>query len=160
MVAGEAPAEADAHIGRPFSDPAGRFLRAALDAAGFSRASIYLTYVVKCRPVALDGGAVRHRPPGKADIERWAAVLDREIHIVRPRLLLALGATATTRLLGPGPELAQRRGAPQPTRYGIPCLPTFHPAYFLRLEGEERAAHEALFRADLVLARRLIETRR
>jgi DNA polymerase len=160
MVAGEAPAEADEQTGRPFSDPAGRFLRVALDAAGFSRASIYLTNVVKCRPVALDGGTARNRPPGKADIERWAAVLDREIQIVRPRLLLALGATATTRLLGPGPELAQRRGAAQPTRYGIPCLPTFHPAYLLRLEGEERTAQEALFRADLALARRLIEARR
>lgn len=160
MVVGEAPAETDEHTGRPFSGPAGHMLRAALDAAGFAAASIYLTNVVKCRPVALQDGAVRSRPPGKTEIERWAPVLDREIRIVRPRLLLALGDTATTRLLGPGPALTQRRGSPQPTRYGVPCLPTFHPAYLLRLEGEERTAQEALFRADLALARRLIEARR
>ncbi len=160
MVVGEAPAEADEQSGRPFSGPAGRLLRASLDAAGFSRASLYLTNVVKCRPVTLQDGAVRNRPPTKPEIDRWAAVLDREIQIVRPRLFLALGATATTRLLGPGPALAQRRGSPQPTRYGIPCLPTFHPAYLLRLEGEERTACEALFRADLALARHLIDARR
>lgn len=160
MVVGDAPAEADEHTGYPFSGPAGCLLRAALDAAGFATASLYLTNVVKCRSVALEDGAVRDRPPGKAEIERWAPVLDREIRIVRPRLLLALGDTATTRLLGPGPALTQRRGSPQPTPYGIPCLPTFHPACLLRLEGEERTAQEALFRADLALARRLIEARR
>jgi DNA polymerase len=159
MIVGEAPAEADEQTGRPFSDPAGRLLRASLDTAGIASAAVYLTNVVKCRSVTPEGGVLRTRPPTPDEIERWAAVLDREIQIVRPRLILALGATATTRLLGPGPALAQRRGAPQHTRYGIPCLPTFHPTYLLRLEGEERTAQEALFRADLALARRLIEAR-
>ena len=157
MIVGEAPAEADERTRRPFSGPAGRLLRASLVRVGIEPAATYLTNVVKCRPTRLDGGAVRNRPPTRAEITRWSATLDHEIELVRPGLILALGATAANRLLGPGPALTERRGTLLPTRYGMPCLATMHPAYLLRLEGEARARQEALYEQDLNMVRRALE---
>lgn len=149
---GEAPGEREVAEGYPFAGPAGRLLDALLADAGLRRDEIWLTNVVKCRPVREERGRLANRAPLAGEIKAWLPLLLEELAVVGPRLLLCLGATSARALLGRAFKLTEQRGrwldGPPDTR----AMATFHPAYVLHLETHDpsgsQAARETL-RLDL-----------
>lgn len=141
MFVGEAPgAEEDAR-GEPFVGQAGRLLDNMLAALGLRRdRNVYIANVLKCRPPGN-----RTPEPGEADACR--PYLDRQIELVRPRLIVALGRSAATTLLAVEATIASLRGRVHRYR-GVPLIVTYHPAYLLRNLPDKAKAWE-----DLCLAR-------
>ncbi|MGA3031386.1 MAG: uracil-DNA glycosylase [Candidatus Limnocylindrales bacterium] len=144
MIVGEAPgAEEDAE-GLPFEGAAGRKLTRVLAEAGLDRRAAYLTNVVKCRP---PGNRRTH--PG--EIAQCWDYLDAQIALVRPRVIVALGSTATRRLLGPRAHVGTSRG-PGHFSGDCPVVATYHPAALNRKKGRRD-----LVLGDLTLAKRLLD---
>lgn len=126
LVVGEAPGAEEDRKGEPFVGRAGRLLDAMLAALGFSRAQVYIANVVKCRPP-------ENRDPRPEEADSCAAYLDRQIELLAPRIILAVGRVAAQRLLGSDAPVGRLRGRVH--RYGpaeIPLVVTWHPAYLLR----------------------------
>ena len=141
---GEAPgAEEDAR-GEPFVGQAGRLLDNMLAALGLARdRNVYIANVLKCRPP-------NNRTPEPAEAEACRPYLERQIELARPRLIVALGKSAASLLLGTDATIASLRGRVH--RYhGLPLIVTYHPAYLLRSLPDKAKAWE-----DLVLARRTV----
>ena len=146
---GEAPAERDETTGRPFSGPAGHLLDDLLAEAGLNRQDLWLTNVVKCRPVKLEGRILRNRPPTAKEIAQWSAELQQELLAVQPRVVLCFGATAAAAVIRKGFKLSQERGQWFPGPVGSRAMATFHPAYVLRLEGQPQDAVRLVVLHDL-----------
>lgn len=146
MFVGEAPgAEEDAR-GEPFVGQAGRLLDNMLAAVGMSRQkNVYIANVLKCRPPG-------NRTPDATEAESCRPYLERQIALVGPRLVIALGKSAATLLLGTDASIASLRGRVHGYQ-GRPLIVTYHPAYLLRSLPEKAKAWE-----DLVLAKRTLAT--
>ena len=149
MIVGEQPGDQEDLAGRPFVGPAGRLLDGYLERAGIDRRQVYLTNAVKHFKYVMRGKRRLHQSPtGKEiDVCRWW--LEGERAIVKPRLLLALGASAARALLGRTVSISQARGRPQALDDGSELWVTAHPSYLLRLKDEMKAQQERLFQADL-----------
>ena len=149
---GEAPGEREVAEGYPFAGPAGRLLDSLLAEAGMERSSFWLTNVVKCRPVREENGRLANRAPLAGELKVWLPLLLEELAVVRPCLLVCLGATAARALLGRGFKLTEQRGRWLPGPLDTLAMATFHPAYVLHLESHDAtgsvAARETL-RLDL-----------
>lgn len=147
-LVGEAPGEREVAAGYPFAGPAGRLLDTLLAEAGLSRAGLWITNVVKCRPVREEKGRLANRTPLAGEIKAWLPLLTDELAVVGPRLLLCLGGTAAKALLGKGFRLTEQRGRWMPGPAGTCAMASFHPAYILHLETHDpsssRAARETL----------------
>lgn len=153
MVVGEGPSEADDASGRPFSGPTGRLLDAWLHAIGLTRGQVWLTNIVRCRAAQVEGGRLRNRPPRPAEIAACRCWMDLELRLVRPRVVLCLGATAARALIGRGFQLTAERGRWHVLPDGTAALATYNPAYVLRLEGDARARAEHEVALDLASVR-------
>ena len=146
MVVGEAPGRDEDAQGEPFVGRAGRLLNAMLKALGFAREEVYIANIVKCRPP-------QNRDPRPEEVAACAAYLRRQIELVAPALILAVGRVAAQNLLGSSMPIGKLRGREH--RYaetGVPVVVTYHPAYLLRSPLEKRKAWQ-----DLVRARRVLE---
>ncbi len=155
-IVGEGPAERDEATGRPFSGPAGAFLDRLLDRANLNRDELWLTNVVKCRPVKFEGRMMRNRPPTQAEIHSWSDELRQELEAVGPRVVLCFGATSASAVIRKGFKLSQERGQWFPGPAGSRAMATYHPAYVLRLdEGDARDAVELVILHDLREAARV-----
>ena len=144
MVIGEGPGANEDRQGEPFVGRAGRLLGAMLFAVGLSREEVFITNTVKCRPPG-------NRDPEPAETERCGPFLDRQIELVEPRVILAVGRVAAQAILDTGAPLGRLRGREHPYPRGgrrIPVVATYHPAYLLRTPTAKRSAWE-----DLCLAR-------
>jgi uracil-DNA glycosylase len=158
MLVGEQPGDREDREGHPFVGPAGRILDEALAQAGIPREQTYVTNAVKHFKWEPRGKRRLHKTPAQREIEACYQWLEGEMEALRPRLVVALGATAAKVLLGPRFRITHSRGEVQ-AREGLPdVLATFHPSYLLRLKdrpgGEE--AH-AQFVADLRIAARYLQ---
>ncbi len=144
LFVGEAPGAEEDAKGEPFVGQAGRLLDNMLAALGIARgANVYIANVLKCRPP-------NNRTPEPSEVETCRPYLDRQIALIRPRLIVALGKSAATTLLGVEATIASLRGRVH--RYqGVPLIVTYHPAYLLRSLPDKAKAWE-----DLLLARRTI----
>lgn len=141
LFVGEGPGADEDQQGEPFVGQAGKLLDAMLHAAGLQRGrDVYIANVVKCRPPG-------NRTPTIDEVSACAPFLDRQIDLIKPKLIVALGKTAVTRLTGSDASMASLRGQPLDYR-GIPVVATYHPAYLLRNLPEKLKAWE-----DLVSAR-------
>lgn len=144
MVIGEAPGAEEDKRGEPFVGRAGQLLNSMLQAVGLPREAVFIANILKCRPPA-------NRDPEAAEVASCEAFLARQIALVEPRLILAVGRIAAQNLLKVQIPLARLRG--QAHAYGprqIPLVVTYHPAYLLRSPGEKRRAWEDLqFAAQL-----------
>ena len=141
MLVGEQPGDQEDKEGHPFVGPAGRVLDAALEAAGIDRHRIYVTNAVKHFKWEPRGKRRLHKTPAQREIEACYQWLEGEIESVKPKLIVALGATAAKALLGPRFRITQDRGKLQ-KREGLPdVLATYHPSFLLRVkdrpEGDE-----------------------
>lgn len=124
MLVAEAPGAKEDATGLPFQGMAGRFLDAALDGLGVRRERVYVTSATKCRPP-------RNRAPRPDEVVACAPFLDRQLVLVRPRVVLAMGGTGASRLLGRRVKVTEERGAIHEIA-GAALLVTFHPAAAMR----------------------------
>ncbi len=141
LLVGEGPGAEEDQQGDPFVGQAGKLLDAMLAAAGLLRGrEVYIANVVKCRPPG-------NRTPTADEAAACAPFLDRQIELIKPKLIIALGKTAVTRLTGSEASMASLRGKLHDYR-GIPVIATYHPAFLLRNLPDKLKAWE-----DLMLAR-------
>jgi DNA polymerase len=157
MIVGEQPGDHEDLAGRPFVGPAGQlFDRLAAD-AGLDRARAYVTNAVKHFKFQPRGKRRLHQAPNQGEIDHCRWWLDIERRLIRPRLLVAMGATATYSLTGDKSGLLTRRGGVEPGPDDTPVLITLHPSYILRLpdDAARQKAREDLT-SDLARAVELV----
>ncbi|HEY5000050.1 MAG TPA: uracil-DNA glycosylase [Usitatibacter sp.] len=144
LFVGEGPGADEDELGEPFVGQAGKLLDSMLMAIGIKRGrDAYIANVVKCRPPG-------NRTPTGDEAAACAPFLDRQIELLKPRLIVALGKTAAIRLLGTEASLSSLRGKVHHYK-GTPLVITYHPAYLLRSLPEKAKAWE-----DLGFARRTL----
>jgi len=130
MFVGEAPGIDEDQQGEPFVGKAGQLLTRIIQTMGLSREQVYIANVLKCRPDT-PGQSSGNRPPTPDEMNTCKPYLLAQISVIRPKVVVALGATAITGLLGKNPGIMKLRGRWQDFN-GVPLMPTFHPAYLLR----------------------------
>ncbi|MBB5661436.1 UdgX family uracil-DNA binding protein [Brevundimonas halotolerans] len=157
MIVGEQPGDQEDLAGEPFVGPAGQVLDAALAEAGLDRDRVWITNAVKHFKHEPRGKRRLHKTPDAGEVEACRWWLDAERALVKPRLIVTLGATAALGVLGHKIAVTKDRGRPIRLEDGTPVLPTVHPSYLLRLPDEAtRAAERARFIDDLKTARALL----
>ena len=136
MFIGEGPGAEEDRTGRPFVGQAGQLLDRMIFAMGFERQEVYIANVVKCRPPG-------NRDPKEDEVAACAAYLDRQIELIGPEIIVALGKPASRRLTGANKSMGALRGRWSSYR-GTPLMPVFHPAYLLRNPIAKREVWEDL----------------
>jgi DNA polymerase len=150
MFVGEQPGDQEDMAGRPFVGPAGQLFNAALAEAGVDRAKAYVTNAVKHFKFKPQGKRRIHDKPNIGEINHCRWWLKREIDLVQPELIVALGATAARSLTGKNIPITANRGQFFESLEGVPVLVTIHPSFLLRLPDAEAAELERKkFVADL-----------
>jgi uracil-DNA glycosylase len=160
MFIGEAPGAEEDRQGEPFVGRAGQLLTRIIAAMGFTREEVYIANVLKCRP-HMPPGAPGNRPPTADEMATCLPYLTRQIEIIRPRVLIALGATAVEGLLGVRQPMNKMRGRWHV--YGeTPLMITFHPSYLLRNQAnsEKRKVWEDMLMVLERLERPISEKQR
>ena len=155
VLVGEQPGDREDREGQPFVGPAGRILDEALAAAGIDRKRVFVTNVVKHFRWRPSGKRRLHERPNASHIRACRPWLDLELDIVRPRVVVALGATAAQAIIAPDFRVTEDRGTiVEPRTPGAPkLLATIHPSAVLRLRSsDERAEALRLLAADLATA--------
>ncbi|HHY50381.1 MAG TPA: UdgX family uracil-DNA binding protein [Alphaproteobacteria bacterium] len=156
MFVGEQPGDQEDLAGRPFVGPAGRIFDAALARAGIDRSRAYVTNAVKHFKFVPRGKRRLHQRPNGGEIAACRFWLDLERDFVRPRVVIAMGATAVQGLLGRAATITSLRGKPIELDDGALMLATVHPSYLLRIrELDDRKRAMRAFEADLRQARAL-----
>ncbi len=146
LVIGEAPGADEDEQGEPFVGRAGQLLNAMLLACGLKREQVYIANILKCRPP-------NNRDPKAEEVLCCEAFLLRQIELIKPGLILAVGRIAAQNLLQSDTPIGKLRGSVHHFRdTGIPLIATYHPAYLLRSPAEKRKAWQ-----DLQLAMRTVQ---
>jgi DNA polymerase len=146
LVIGEAPGADEDRQGEPFVGRAGQLLNSMLYAIGITREQAYIANILKCRPPG-------NRDPEADEVAHCAAFLERQIELISPRAILAVGRIAAQNLLNATTPIGKMRGRQYTYgRTGIPVIVTYHPAYLLRSPLEKRKAWQ-----DLILVKKLLE---
>jgi DNA polymerase len=130
MFVGEAPGADEDEQGEPFVGKAGQLLTKIIQATGLSRADVYIANILKCRPDT-PGQSAGNRKPTSDEMATCIPYLHEQIDLIRPKVIVALGATAVEGLLGKTLGITKLRGTWKTYR-GTPLMPTYHPAYLLR----------------------------
>jgi uracil-DNA glycosylase len=150
VFVGEQPGDQEDLQGRPFVGPAGQMFDRALAEAGIDRARVYVTNAVKHFKFEPRGKRRIHQKPNNDEIEICRWWLDQELHLIKPRITVALGATAARALTGRDTTIARARGRLMALRDGTDGFITVHPSFLLRLPDEAAKAREyARFVDDL-----------
>jgi len=144
MFVGEAPGADEDRQGEPFVGAAGQLLTKMIQAMGLTRDSVYIANILKCRPDT-PGQAYGNRKPTPEEMHTCISWLHEQIDIIRPKVLVGLGATAIEGLLGKTAGIMRLRGQWHTYR-DIPLMPTYHPAFLLRNQAvsEKRKVWEDL----------------
>jgi len=146
MIIGEAPGADEDRQGEPFVGKAGQLLNEMLRAVGLSRDRVFIANILKCRPP-------NNRDPHADEVAACTVHLHRQVALVQPQLIVAVGRIAAQNLLDDDRPVGRLRGCVH--RFGerdIPVVVTYHPAYLLRSPGQKRKAWEDLCRARGVIA--------
>jgi len=150
MLLGEQPGDQEDLAGKPFVGPAGKLLDRALEEAGIDRTQVYVTNTVKHFKWEPRGKRRIHKKPNSREIAACRPWLEAELRLVRPKLLVCLGATAAQSVFGPSFRVTRDRGKVLESELAPKVLATVHPSSLLRQPDEESRAREyALFVADL-----------
>jgi uracil-DNA glycosylase len=144
VVVGEAPGATEDETGRPFVGRAGKLLDDILKAIGFRREDVFICNVLKCRPPG-------NRDPEPLEVAACSPYLHRQLELIRPRVILAMGRPAAHALLGSNASLAELRGKAHRYR-GVPLIVTYHPAALLRNPHWKRPTWD-----DVRIARRIYD---
>ncbi len=146
LIVGEAPGADEDAQGEPFVGRAGQLLNSMLAAIGLRRQDVYIANILKCRPPG-------NRDPKPHEVGSCSAYLDRQIALVAPQLILAIGRVAAQNLLGVSTPIGKMRGCEfRHSGSALPVIVTYHPAYLLRSPREKRKSWEDLKRVSQALA--------
>lgn len=150
VLVGEQPGDREDQAGHPFVGPAGRVLDECLDEAGIDRAACYVTNAVKHFKFERRGKRRLHERPNAGEVQRCAWWLGGELALLKPKMIVALGATALYALMGRSVGLMEERGHILKATDGTSVLVTIHPSYLLRIRDRDDArAQRAAFVSDL-----------
>jgi DNA polymerase len=151
MLVGEQPGDQEDRQGHPFVGPSGRLLNEGLDAAGIDRSRVYVTNAVKhFKFVRVELTRRRlHKKPAPGEVRACHPWLEEEIRLVRPRVIVALGATAAQALLGPKFKVTEQRGKTVRSEWAGTVIATVHPSAVLRAPADVREQARRDFFADL-----------
>jgi len=153
MLVGEQPGDREDLEGKPFVGPAGRILDEGLQAAGIDRSRVYVTNAVKHFRFTQRGKRRLHEKPNTQQVRACKPWLESEISVVKPHIIVLLGATAAQAVMGPAFRVSKQRGEIMPSPLGIAVLATVHPSSILRATDDaSREAAMASFIADLKVA--------
>ncbi|GAB3552843.1 hypothetical protein GCM10027343_38950 [Noviherbaspirillum agri] len=152
MLVGEQPGDQEDRKGHPFVGPAGQLLDRALADAGIDRSQVYVTNAVKHFKWEPRGKRRMHKKPGELEITACHQWLERELELVAPQLVVAMGATAARALLGRATPIEVNRGRLMTFEAGVQVLITVHPSYLLRVPEESRVESYGRFVRDLKIA--------
>jgi uracil-DNA glycosylase len=147
VLVGEQPGDQEDLAGKPFVGPAGRLLDKALEEAGIDRKLAYVTNVVKHFKWQPRGKRRIHQKPNAAEIAACRLWLDAELSLLKPKVLVCLGATAAQALLGRQFRVSKDRGVPVESNLAPVVMATVHPSSILR--ADDREAEMAMFVEDL-----------
>ncbi len=145
VFVGEAPGADEDQQGLPFVGRAGQLLTKIIEAMGLSREQVFICNVLKCRPP-------NNRPPAPDEVVNCRPYLKRQIELIRPKVIVALGNHAAKALLQTERGISEMRGTFQEYE-GIPVMCTYHPAYLLRSPGEKRKVWEDMKKVIQLLER-------
>ncbi len=145
MFVGEGPGYEEDRQGLPFVGRAGQLLNRILQAMGMSREEVYIANIVKCRPP-------ENRTPLPDECDTCSPFLFRQIAILRPRVICALGSVAVQTLLKTSSSISRLRGEFRTLEDGTPVMPTFHPAYLLRNPEKKKEVWEDMKKVLALLA--------
>jgi uracil-DNA glycosylase len=150
ILVGEQPGDLEDRAGHPFVGPAGKLLDTALMQAGIDRTRVYVTNSVKhFKFVTIERGRRLHKKPNAAEVRACRPWLQEEIRLIKPRVIVALGATAAQALLGKQFRVTQDRGKPMPSDLAEAVIATVHPSAVLRAPDDRREEARLEFIADL-----------
>jgi len=160
MFVGEAPGADEDEQGEPFVGKAGQLLTKIIQATGLQRAEVYIANILKCRPDT-PGQSAGNRKPTSDEMATCIPYLHEQIDLIRPRVIVALGATAVEGLLGKTLGITKLRGSWKTYR-GTPLMPTYHPAYLLRNQAmsEKRKVWEDMLQVMEKLGMSISEKQR
>jgi uracil-DNA glycosylase family protein len=162
MLVGEQPGDQEDREGHPFVGPSGRLLDEGLAAAGIDRRKVYVTNAVKHFKfvrIELTKRTI-HKKPNAAEVRACRPWLEEEIRLLKPRVIVALGATAAQALLGTSFKVTEQRGRPVASDWAEAVIATVHPSAVLRAPGDARVEARREFFADLKRVRRFLENGR
>jgi uracil-DNA glycosylase family protein len=158
MFVGEQPGDQEDLAGKPFVGPAGKILDRALEEAGIDRGEVYVTNTVKHFKWEPRGKRRIHKKPNSREIAACRPWLEAELRVVRPGLLVCLGATASQAIFGPTFRVTRDRGKVLKSEVAPKVLATVHPSSLLRHPDEESREREyKLFVADLRAALKAVK---
>ena len=159
VFVGEQPGDKEDLAGKPFVGPAGRVLDEALAAAGIDRVTVFVTNAVKHFKWRAAGKRRLHEKPNRSEIAACRLWLDAEISILKPQVVVALGATAAQALIAPNFKVTQQRGKLIPSTLAPHVMATVHPSSILRAPDEAARDREMkLFVADLKAVAKVVRT--
>jgi uracil-DNA glycosylase len=150
---GEQPGDEEDKAGRPFVGPAGRLFDKALDEAGIDRAEVFVTNAVKHFKFEERGKRRIHKKPSTGEVTACRPWLEAELTIVRPEILVCLGATAAQSVFGPEYRVTRERGKFVKHEWAAQSTSTVHPSAILRAPSETRKEEYRRFVDDLRLVR-------
>ena len=157
MLVGEQPGDQEDKQGKPFVGPAGGILARALDQAGIVRSDAFITNAVKHFKFEPRGKRRLHKRPNAYEIDRCHWWFDLERKLIKPELIVAMGATAVRSVAGRPLAINKVRGRVLPLEGGGNMLATIHPSYILRVrDDDDRHALFAQFVADLKVCARVL----
>ena len=158
MMVGEQPGDKEDLAGKPFVGPAGRMLDKAIREAGIDRKLVFVTNAVKHFKFEPRGKRRLHKRPNAYEIDRCHRWLDIEKALVRPQIVVALGATALRSIAGKPLAISKMRGRFLPMETGGRFIATIHPSYLLRIRDEaDKRRQYVMFVEDLALCREALK---
>ncbi len=136
MFIGEGPGEREDATGRPFVGRAGALLDRALRENGLHRPDVYIANIVKCRPVLMEDGRARNRPPEQEEIDACRPWLESQVQLIQPKVILCLGSPSANTIIHKNFKITLERGQFFTSQWAKSVIATLHPAYVLRLMGD------------------------
>lgn len=159
MMVGEIPGDQEDLQGHPFVGPAGKLLDETLEAAGLERRQVYLTNAVKHFSWEERGKRRLHKKPRRIEVVACRPWLEAEVTVIKPKLIICLGATAAQSILGPSFRITQQRGQFLVHDWADAIMATYHPSAILRApEKEDRDRMRFEFKQDLQAAAKRMPT--
>jgi uracil-DNA glycosylase len=156
VVIGEGPGQNEDATGRPFVGRAGALLDEVLRENNLTRKHVYITNVLKCRASITENGRTRNRPPSSIELSACLPWLERQLAIIRPVVILCLGAPSASSIIHRDFKMTQERGIFFESRFARYAVAALHPAYVLRQEGEAFEMTRRQLSEDIANARRKV----
>ncbi len=156
MIVGEGPGDTEDATGRPFVGRAGALLDECLAECGITRKHVFICNILKCRACIFENGRYRNRPPAPEEIAACTPWLVRQIEIIKPLVILSLGAPSAKFIIKKDFQMTRERGIVYPTRFARYAVAALHPAYILRQAGKEYDGGRSLLVQDIETARRQV----